>query len=106
MNSLRTQKVGRPTVINEDILRKLEAGLATGFSISTACHFAGISTSTFYEHKALDKEFSDRVRWAEEWATYKARQVIIKAIEDGNVDAAKWYLSRKARTEFSANKPI
>ncbi len=82
-------------------MRKLEAGLATGFNISAACHFAGISTSTYYEQKAVNKEFADRVRWAEEWATYKARQVILKAIEDGNLDAAKWYLSRKARAEFS-----
>ena len=103
MNSnIRTNKAGRPSVINEDIMRKLEAGLATGFSISASCHFAGISTSTFYEHKALDSEFRDRVRWAEEWATYRARQVILKAIDDGNVDAAKWFLSKKARMEFGS----
>jgi hypothetical protein len=103
MNSnIRTQKAGRPSVISEDIMRKLEAGLATGFSISAACHFAGISTSTFYEHKALNNEFRDRVRWAEEWATYKARQVVLKSIEDGCVDTAKWFLSKKARMEFGS----
>ena len=86
-------------------MRKLEAGLATGFNISAACHFAGISTSTYYEQKAASKEFSDRVRWAEEWATYKARQVVLKAIEDGDVATAKWYLSCKARAKGMVVNP-
>ena len=103
MSNIRTKKDGRPSVINEDILRKIEAALATGFSISAACHFSGISTSTFYEHKASNQEFADRVRWAEEWATYKARQVVLQAIENGDVQIAKWYLSVKARNEFGSN---
>lgn len=106
MSNIRTQKAGRPSVINEGILRKLEAGLATGFSISAACHFAGISTSTYYEHKAMDSEFRDRVRWAEEWATYRARQVVLKAIDDGDVACARWYLERRARLEFAPNKAM
>lgn len=104
-SNIRTQKVGRPSVINEDVIRKLEAGLSMGFSVSTACHFAGISTSTFYEHKS-DKEFSDRVQWAEDYATYRARQVLIQAIDNGDVSAAKYWLERKARAEFAPPSPM
>ena len=93
--------MGRPSVVNEEALRKLEVAIATGMSVSSSCFFAGISTSTFYEHKSLDKEFAFRVNMAEEWSTFRARQVILKAIDDGNVDAAKWYLSKKARAEFA-----
>jgi hypothetical protein len=67
---------------------------------------AGISTSTFYEHKAMNKEFHDRMRMAEEWATFRARQIVLKAIDDGDVTTAKWYLERKARLEFAANKAL
>jgi hypothetical protein len=106
MHSLRTQKVGRPSVINEDIVRKLECALASGFNISFACNYAGISTSTFYEHKALDKEFAYRVRTAEDWATLRARQIVLQAIDNGDVATAKWYLSCKARAEFSPSKAM
>jgi hypothetical protein len=106
MNDLRTQKAGRPSVINENLIRKLEAALSCGFSVTFACSYAGISTSTFYEHKALEGEFKYRMNRAEEWATLRARQVILKAIDDGNVDVAKWYISRKSRFEFAPPKEI
>jgi hypothetical protein len=106
MNDIRTQKAGRPSVINEDIIRKLEACLSCGFSVSFACSYAGISTSTFYEHKALEDEFKYRVHRAEEWATLRARQVILDAIDKGDVSAAKWYLERKSRFEFAPPKDM
>jgi hypothetical protein len=106
MNDLRTQKAGRPSVINEDIIRKLEAALGSGFSISFATSYAGISTSTFYEHKAGNDEFKYRVNRAEEWATLRARQVILNAIDNGDVATAKWYIERKARFEFAPPKGL
>ena len=87
-------------------MRKLETALATGFNISFACNYAGISTSTFYEHKAMDKEFNYRVRTAEDWATLRARQVILQAIDSGDVSTAKWYLASKARAEFAPPKSM
>lgn len=106
MNSLRTQKAGRPSVMNEKTLRKLEIFIASGMSVSASCYMAGISKSTYYEHKELDKEFADRMRMAEEWATFRARQVVLQAIDNGDVAAARWYLERKARFEFAPNKAL
>lgn len=103
---LEKQKVGRPSVITPEAVQKLEAALAAGFGINAACYFSGVSRSVYYERKATDKEFSDKMRLAEEWSTYKARQVILNAINEGNVKVAMWYLERKARAEFAANKPI
>lgn len=102
MGNLRTQKAGRPSVINEEALRKLEVFIASGMGITASCNFAGISTSTFYEHKATDKEFAYRMNMAEEWAVFRARQIIVKAINDGNIEVCKWYLSKKARFEFGS----
>lgn len=100
MSNIQTQRVGRPSVINEDILRKLEIFIASGMSISASCYMAGISKSTYYEHKALNKEFADRMRIAEEWATFRARQIVLQAIDNGDTACARWYLSKKARLEF------
>jgi len=38
---------------------------------------------------------------AQSYATAKARKVLIKAIEEGDISTAKWWLERKARDEFS-----
>lgn len=101
---LEKQKVGRPSVFTPEAVRKLEASLAAGFSVNAACYYSGISRSIYYERKALDKEFSDKMRLAEEFSTYKARMVILRAIDDGDIKAAQWWLERKARVEFSPAK--
>jgi hypothetical protein len=101
---IEKQKVGRPSVITEDSVRKLEAALAYGLGVNAACYYSGVSRSVYYEHKALDKEFSDKMRMAEEFATLKARQVIINAINEGNIKVSMWYLEHKARAEFAPPK--
>ncbi len=106
MGNIRTNKVGRPSVMNEDTVRKLEAALCSGFSVTASCHFAGISTSSFYEHKALDNDFATRMKMSEDWATYRARQVILQAIDRGEVKVAMWFMERKARAEFAPPKAM
>lgn len=106
MSNKQTPKAGRPSVVNEDMLRKLEVFIASGMSVSASCYMAGLSKSTYYEHKELDKEFADRMRMAEEWATFRARQIILQAIDNGDTACARWYLERKARFEFAPNKAL
>jgi len=106
INSMRSQiqkaKIGRPPAIKEDTVRKLEVCLASGYSITTACYFSGVSRSTYYEYLAMDKDFSDKMRMAEEASTFRARQVILQAIDSGDIKAAQWWLERKAKSEFAA----
>ncbi len=108
MSSVKSQiekpKIGRPPAIKEDVVRKLEVCLASGYGVSAACHFSGISRSTYYEHLGIDKDFSDKMRLAEEWSTFRARQVILKSIDDGDLSSAKWWLERKAKFEFGSSK--
>ena len=40
---------------------------------------------------------------AQAWATERAKQVVIKEIDKGNLKAAQWWLERKAKQEFSTN---
>ena len=48
-----------------------------------------------------DKDFSDKMRLTEDWSTFRARQVILQAINDGDIKAAQWWLERKAKFEFA-----
>jgi hypothetical protein len=97
---------GRPTVITDEVVRKLEDAFREGFSVNTACELSGISRSTYYEHLNSNEAFSDKMVVARQWVNEKAKQVIIKAIDKDDIKAAQWWLERKARDEFGANIDI
>jgi hypothetical protein len=94
---------GRPKVITKDTVRKLEDAFKVGFSVSEACLASGISRATYYDHRASDEAFSDKMELAKTWMNIRAKHVVTKAIDDGNLNAAKWWLEHRARSEFGAN---
>jgi hypothetical protein len=102
---IEKHKGGRPTILTSEVVAKLERCLAAGFSVSVATAVSGVSRSAYYERIALDKEFKDKMRFAEEWSSYKARLTILKAIDNGDVAAARFWLERKCRVEFAPPKP-
>lgn len=95
--------IGRPTVITPAIVQKLEQALMSGFTVETACNLSGIARATYYDHVASDDEFSDKMDRAKAWPTEKARKTVVAAIEAGDLQTSKWWLERKARSEFSAS---
>ena len=102
---MTNKKIGRPTVITESTVLKLEETLRDGFSIERACSLSGISRSTYYAHLHTDTAFMDKMELSQSWATERAKQVVIQAINKGDLKAAQWWLERKLRVEFSLNPP-
>ena len=94
---------GRPTVITQYAVQKLEQAFKHGFSVSTACLYAGISRSVYYQHASNDPDFLDRMQLAQAWVTMRAKLVVVKAINENSLPAAKWWLEHKARDEFGPN---
>jgi hypothetical protein len=89
------KKMGRPTVITEEVSKKLEDVLRLGVNDSAACSYAGISRETFYNHVKDDDDFCDRMDNARNYAVIAARQVVVKSIvEDKNLDSSKWYVEK------------
>lgn len=97
-------QTGRPTVMTEAIVQKLEQALRDGFTVEMACYVSGVSRSTFYSHLTSDEDFSDKMTLAQEWTTQRAKQVVSQAIDAGDVKTAQWWLERKQRQEFSPNQ--
>jgi hypothetical protein len=95
-----SDKGGRPTVIDKDVVRKLEQAFKDGLSVSEACFISGIGRRTFYDHKASDATFAHKIELAKAYVTLRAKKVVVQAINNDNLTAAKWYLERKARNEF------
>ncbi len=80
---------GRPTVITRPTVLKLEQALRDGFSIEMACHVSGISRSTYYIHLQTDTDFMDKMTLSQTYATERAKQVVVQAIDKGDLKAAQ-----------------
>lgn len=87
----------KPTV------QKLEQALMDGFSVEMACSVSGISRSTYYEHLGSNQAFSHKMTLAQQWPTQRAKQVVVQAINNGDLPSAKWWLEHRSRDEFGTN---
>lgn len=87
--------VGRPTVMTEDIVNKLEECFADGASDVEACFIAGISKQTLYNYQKYHPEFVDRKEGLKSLTTYRAKKVVSQSIASGDKNDAKWHLERK-----------
>ena len=85
---------GRPTVLTDRLVRKLEDCLKCGMSVSDACFTSGISRDTFYRRFNEDSDFSDKMTWARNYTTLQAKQNISKAIAEGDLKLSIWLLNR------------
>lgn len=96
-----TKAVGRPTLMTPETINKLEEVFGIGGSDKEACFYANISHQTLYNYQEEHPEFVERKEALKERPILKARQTIVKALE--NPEEAKWYLERKSKKEFGRN---
>lgn len=100
------KKVGRPIVMTEEVLRKLEDAFLRGLSDRQACLQASVRPSTFYDYCKLHPDFSERKELLKEQPKIKAKLIISDKLDEGDVEMARWYLERKAKDEFSLRQEI
>ena len=91
--------VGRPTVMTDEVIRKLEEIFALGGTDLEACLWADISKSTLYDYQVLHPEFVERKEKLKEEPILKARRTVVGALDQPNM--ALSYLERKKKDEFS-----
>lgn len=98
-----SRPAGRPSIISNEIITRIEESLLAGNYIETACAHAGISRDTYYEWKKRGEEseeenlfslFADTIKKAR--AESEARNVfnIQKAANSGTWQASAWWLER------------
>lgn len=97
---------GRPTVMTEAVIQKLEYGFAKGLTDAQCCDFADISPATLYSYCKENPKFSERKELLKERPTIKAKFNVAEALENGDIDMSKWYLERRAKEEFSTKQDI
>lgn len=90
---------GRPTVMTDEVLAKLEYVFAMGGTDTEAIFYAGISKDALYDYQKEHPEFTERKEALKESPILKARTTVIESLE--HPDHAKWYLERKTKGEFA-----
>lgn len=86
------------------VLAKLEEVFAIGGTDLEAIFYADISKDAFYDYQKLHPEFAERKELLREKPVLKARQTVIKALD--NPSDAEWYLERKRKKEFSTRSEV
>lgn len=92
---------GRPTLMTEETLAKLERAFRVGAGDIEACFVAGISTTTLYNYQKDNPEYVARKMALKEMTKYKARQNVAEAIENKDKALSQWFLERRAKDEFA-----
>lgn len=101
-----TNKVGRPTVMTEEVINKLTFAFARGLSDREACLYADIACQTLYDYCTKNPEFAEQKELLKEQPKMQAKLNVSEAIENKDADISKWYLERKAKDEFSTKQEI
>jgi hypothetical protein len=93
--------VGRPPIIDDGVLNKLEQAFSLGATDLEACFYAGISHQTLYNYQNKYPEFVERKEALKDKLILKSRMVVSDALDNGDKQTAQWYLERKKKDEFS-----
>ncbi len=94
---------GRPTVITPEVVSLLVSSFHNGLNVREACWQSGISHEAYYNRLRSDEKFADIIAKAQAYPTSTAKQVVIEAINKGDLSTSKWWLERKAINEFGRN---
>ena len=94
-----TNPVGRPTIMTDEVVHKLEAAFLLGCTDEEACLAADISKQTLYNYQDKNPEFIDRKEALKSNPVYKARKVILSALDEGDVLTANKVIERKEGTK-------
>jgi hypothetical protein len=92
---------GRPTIMDENTVNKLEDAFSNGATDLQACFYAGISKQTLYNYQDKFPEFVDRKEALKNHLQLVAKNVLAKSIKGGNELDAKWLLERKEKNTYS-----
>jgi hypothetical protein len=96
--------VGRPTKLTPETVNKLEQVFAMDGTVEEACSYADISRTLYYQWIKENPELLDRFDSLRERPMLKARQTIVKSLDDPH--HAFKYAEKKRKREFGQTVDI
>ena len=92
---------GRPSVINRDVVRKIEEAAMLGCKHTEIALYAGISRSALNSFYADNPEFKARIEDLRESPMIQARKNNMDLLKSGDAVHTRWFLERRGKDEFS-----
>ena len=92
--------------LEEVVVSKLKDAFQQGANVVRACAYAEILRVTYYEYIKIHPELTDIFEMLRQKPVLKAESVVIKKLNEDDVDTAKWYLERKAKGEYSTRQEM
>jgi cob(I)alamin adenosyltransferase len=95
------KKAGRPSVITEETVQKLEEAFRIDATTDEACRYAGIARSTYYDWYGKDKNFRTKMDSAQDYLFLLAKRNWTEAIQNKDKAASMDYLKRRQRDRYA-----
>ena len=95
------KKNGRPTVMTNEVIAKLENAFAQGLNDTDSCILAGISRDSLYDYIKKEPTFATKKEELKRRPFLSCILKINAAIKMGDLTTARWYAERKGKDEFS-----
>lgn len=92
---------GRPTVMTDEVLQKLETAFLMGCTDSEACLAADIAPSTLYAYCKENQAFSERKETLKNNPVFLAKGIQLEALQDGDKSVALDLLKRKEGSKLN-----
>lgn len=92
---LMPSELGAPTKYTPITVGKLVAAFNNAYNITEACQYAGIHRDTYYDWLTTQSGFSDKMAEAQSAINRKAKEVVVKAINEGDANMAMKYLEKR-----------
>lgn len=99
------KKAGRPPIVTQDIVRKLEDAFCYDATVEEACLYAGISRQTYYEFLKKYPAFADRIDELRQAPFLVIRKKVVSTAEH-DADMGLKFLERKKKQEFSTRTEV
>ena len=93
--------MSRPTVMTDEVVSKLEHAFSMGCTDLEACMYAGIAKATFYRYQEDNEDFRDHKEVLKSNPFMLARTVLVKALQDGDVNTAHKMIDRREGSKVS-----
>jgi len=105
MSKNKKNNAGRKTVMNDDVVDKLEDAFMMAFSDEESCLYAGISVDALYDYQLKNPEFTKRKKTLRLHPNMAAKKELVVGIK-GNIAQARWWAQNKMNDEFGERTTI
>src|SRR5437763_224382 len=91
---------GRPTVMTDEVVRKLEEAFSMDCTVDEAVAYAGIGARTYYDERERNEAFAQKMDRAQQFPFVLAKKTVLNAMKDDDGALALKWLKNRQRDRY------